>query len=130
MKAAQPTYDRFKVTLDFRTLNEYFARLEKNRPAINVGTFVGAGGLRAYVLGSGQKAATAADLDAMKKLVEQAMQQGALGLLACHQVHIAGIGGQGDLGGDRRERGMPVGIDQPRHQHSAATVDDPDARPG
>jgi N-acyl-D-amino-acid deacylase len=80
VKSAQPTYDRFKVTLDFRTLNEYFARLEKNRPAINVGTFVGAGGLRAYVLGSGQKAAAPADLDAMKKLVEQAMQQGALGL--------------------------------------------------
>jgi len=80
VKAAQPSYDRFKVTLDFRTLTEYFARLEKNRPAINVGTFVGAGGVRAYVLGSGQKAATPADLDEMKKLVDQAMQQGALGV--------------------------------------------------
>ena len=79
-KSAQPTYDRFKVTLDFRTLNDYFARLEKNRPAINVGTFVGAGGVRAYVLGSGQKAAAPADLEAMKKLVEQAMQHGALGV--------------------------------------------------
>ena len=49
MKSAQPSYDRFKVTLDFRTLGEYFARLEKNRPAINVGTFVGAGGVRDYV---------------------------------------------------------------------------------
>jgi N-acyl-D-amino-acid deacylase len=80
VRSAQPTYDRFKVTLDFRTLNEYFARLEKNRPAINVGTFVGAGGLRAYVVGNEQKAASAADLDGMKKLVEQAMQHGALGL--------------------------------------------------
>ncbi len=44
-------YDRFKVVLDFRTLDEYFARIEKQRPAINVGTFVGAGGLRAYVVG-------------------------------------------------------------------------------
>src|SRR4029453_11957133 len=80
VKSAQPTYDRFKVTLDFRTLNEYFARLQKNRPAINVGTFVGAGGIRAYVLGNGQKAATAQDLEAMKKLVAEAMQQGALGV--------------------------------------------------
>jgi N-acyl-D-amino-acid deacylase len=79
-KAAQPSYDRFNVTLDFRTLNEYFARLEKNRPAINVGTFVGAGGLRAYVIGGGQKVATPADIDAMKKLTEQAMQHGALGV--------------------------------------------------
>lgn len=80
VKSAQPQYDRFKVTLDFRTLNEYFARLEKNRPAINVGTFVGAGGLRAYVLGNGQKVAAPSDLEAMKTLVEQAMRQGALGV--------------------------------------------------
>jgi N-acyl-D-amino-acid deacylase len=80
VKSAQPQYDRFKVTLDFRTLDQYFARLEKNRPAINLGTFVGAGSLRAYVVGNGQKVATPQDLDAMKKLVEQAMQHGALGV--------------------------------------------------
>ena len=80
VKSAQPTYDRFKVTLDFRTLNDYFARLDKNRPAINVGTFVGAGGVRAYVVGSSQHVATPAELEEMKKLVEQAMQHGALGV--------------------------------------------------
>jgi N-acyl-D-amino-acid deacylase len=80
MKSAQPTYDRFKVALDFRTLNEYFARLEKNRPALNVGTFIGAGGLRAYVIGNGSRPATAADLDSMKNLLAQGMQQGALGV--------------------------------------------------
>jgi N-acyl-D-amino-acid deacylase len=80
VRSAQPQYDRFKVALDFRTLNEYFARLEKNRPALNLGTFVGAGGLRAYVMGNGQKVASASDLAEMKRLVEQAMQQGALGL--------------------------------------------------
>ena len=80
VQAAQPTYDRFKVTLDFRTLHEYFARLQKNKPSINLGTFVGAGGLRSYVMGAGQKPAAAGDLDQMKKLVEQAMQHGALGL--------------------------------------------------
>ena len=79
-KAAQPPYDRYKITLDFRTLGEYFARLEKNRPAINVGSFVGAGGVRAYVIGNAQKPASPGDLDAMKTLVEEAMQQGALGL--------------------------------------------------
>jgi dihydroorotase/N-acyl-D-amino-acid deacylase len=80
VKSAQPQYDRFKVTLDFRTLNEYFARLEKNRPALNLGTFVGAGGLRAYVIGNAQKPATAQHIDEMKRLVEQAMQHGALGV--------------------------------------------------
>jgi N-acyl-D-amino-acid deacylase len=79
-KSAQPQYERFKVTLDFRTLDQYFARLERNRPALNVGTFVGAGGLRAYVVGQTQRAATADELEQMKKLVAQAMEQGALGL--------------------------------------------------
>jgi len=79
-KSAQPSYDRFKVVLDFRTLGEYFARLEKNRPALNVGSFVGAGGLRAYVIGNSQKVATAGDLGEMKKLVAQAMEHGALGV--------------------------------------------------
>jgi N-acyl-D-amino-acid deacylase len=80
IKSAQPQYDRFKVTLDFRTLDEYFARLERTRPALNVGTFVGAGGLRAYVVGQTQRAATAAELEEMKNLVAQAMEHGALGL--------------------------------------------------
>jgi N-acyl-D-amino-acid deacylase len=79
-RSAQPQYDRFKVVLDFRTLSEYFARLEKNRPALNLGTFVGAGGLRAYVVGNDQKVASPADLESMKKLVDQAMQHGALGV--------------------------------------------------
>jgi dihydroorotase/N-acyl-D-amino-acid deacylase len=79
-KSAQPQYERFKVTLDFRTLDQYFARLERNRPALNVGTFVGAGGLRAYVVGQTQRAATADEIEQMKKLVAQAMADGALGL--------------------------------------------------
>ena len=73
-------YDRYKVAQDFRTLGEYFARLERTPPAINVGTFVGAGGVRANVVGDGQRAATAEELEKMKTLVGQAMAQGALGL--------------------------------------------------
>ena len=76
----KPQYDHFKVALDFRTLGEYFTRLERERPAINLGTFVGAGGVRANVIGDSQRAATAAELEQMKGLVAQAMQQGALGL--------------------------------------------------
>ena len=80
VKSAQPQYDRFKVALDFRTLDEYFARLERSRPALNVGTFVGAGGLRGYVVGQTQRAATADEIEQMKKLTAQAMEHGALGV--------------------------------------------------
>ena len=80
VKSAQAQYDRFKVALDFRTIDQYFARLERNRPALNVGTFVGAGGVRAYVVGESQRAATPAEIEQMKSLVAQAMEQGALGV--------------------------------------------------
>jgi dihydroorotase/N-acyl-D-amino-acid deacylase len=80
VKSAQAQYDRFKVALDFRTLDQYFARLERNRPALNVGSFVGAGGVRAYVVGQSQRAATPPEIEQMKALVAQAMEQGALGL--------------------------------------------------
>jgi dihydroorotase/N-acyl-D-amino-acid deacylase len=71
----------YHVTVDWRSLAEYFTRLEtRSRPAINLGTFVGAGGVRAYVMGKGERPATADDLAAMKRLVAQAMEQGALGL--------------------------------------------------
>jgi N-acyl-D-amino-acid deacylase len=80
MGLAKAQYDHYKVAQDFRTLGEYFGRLERNPPAINVGSFVGAGGLRAFVVGDGQRAATAPELERMQALVAQAMQEGALGL--------------------------------------------------
>jgi N-acyl-D-amino-acid deacylase len=71
----------FGVAQDWRTLADYFRRLEqRSRPAINVATFVGAGGIRNYVIGKDDRPATAADLDRMKQLVAQAMEEGALGL--------------------------------------------------
>ena len=78
--SVKPQYDRFKVVLDFRTLDQYFARLERQRPALNVGTFVGAGGLRAYVVGDRQREATAGEIAEMQTLVEDAMSDGALGV--------------------------------------------------
>ena len=77
--AAQARY--FGVAQDWRTLADYFKRLEqRSRPAINVGTFIGAGGVRNYVIGKDDRPATAAELERMKQLVAQAMEEGALGL--------------------------------------------------
>jgi N-acyl-D-amino-acid deacylase len=71
----------FGVAQDWRTLGDYFRRLEtRSHPAINVGTFVGAGSLRSYVIGKDDRPATPAELDQMKRLVADAMAQGALGL--------------------------------------------------
>lgn len=75
------TFARYKVVADWRTLGEYFARLTtKTHPAINIGSFVGAGGVRDYVIGRDERPATPAELERMKQLVADAMGQGALGL--------------------------------------------------
>ena len=71
----------FSVAQDWRTLADYFRRLEsRSRPALNMATFVGAGGLRTYVIGKDDRPATPAELESMKQLVAAAMEQGALGV--------------------------------------------------
>jgi N-acyl-D-amino-acid deacylase len=71
----------FGVAQDWRTLADYFRRLdERTHPAINVATFVGAGGVRNYVIGKDDRPATPPELAQMKQLVAQAMEQGALGV--------------------------------------------------
>ena len=78
---AAPSARHFGVAQDWRTLADYFRRLElRSHPAINVATFVGAGSIRNYVIGKDDRPATASELDSMRQLVEQAMEQGALGL--------------------------------------------------
>jgi dihydroorotase/N-acyl-D-amino-acid deacylase len=78
---AEPFLKHYGVTADWRTLGQYFERLdERTHPAINVATFVGAGGLRAYVIGKDDRPATPAELGEMKQLVAEAMKDGALGL--------------------------------------------------
>jgi dihydroorotase/N-acyl-D-amino-acid deacylase len=78
---AAASYKHYGVVADWRTLGQYFKRLEeRTHPAINVATFVGAGGVRDYVIGREDRRATAAELEQMKALVAQAMEDGALGL--------------------------------------------------
>jgi dihydroorotase/N-acyl-D-amino-acid deacylase len=50
------------------------------RPAINVGTFVGQGSVRQAVMGNVDRAASPAELERMRGLVRQGMQEGAFGL--------------------------------------------------
>jgi dihydroorotase/N-acyl-D-amino-acid deacylase len=77
----KPRWDHYGLTKDFQTLAGYFTRLEtRSKPAINLGSFVGAGGVRDYVIGRDNTPATAAQLAEMKRLVAQAMEDGALGL--------------------------------------------------
>lgn len=71
---------RFNLTIDWRTLDQYFKRLEKQGTGLNLGTFVGATQIREFVIGYENRAPTPAELETMKKLVADAMREGALGL--------------------------------------------------
>ncbi|HQQ78013.1 MAG TPA: amidohydrolase family protein [Thermoanaerobaculia bacterium] len=79
-REAEPTWKRYGVRADFFTLADYFARLAKAPPTINLGTFVGSGGLRQLVVGGENRRATPAEVARMAAEVEKAMQDGALGL--------------------------------------------------
>jgi len=71
---------RYNLTIDWRTLDQYFKRLEKQGMGLNLATFVGATQVREYVIGFDNRPPTAAELDQMKQLVADAMKQGAVGL--------------------------------------------------
>jgi dihydroorotase/N-acyl-D-amino-acid deacylase len=74
------SYDHYKINPDWRTLGQYFARLERQGIGINVGDYVGATQVRRMVLGDDDRQPTADELAKMKGLVADAMRDGAVGL--------------------------------------------------
>jgi len=77
---AKDTWSRYGVTPDWTTLAGYWKAFERARPAINLGTFVGAGGVRDLVIGKDERTATREEIAAMEAAVAQAMEEGAFGL--------------------------------------------------
>jgi dihydroorotase/N-acyl-D-amino-acid deacylase len=78
-------FAHYKVTPDWLTFDQYFARLEKQGMGINLASYVGATQVRRMVLGDVDRAPTPAELDQMKALVRESMQQGAVGLSSALQ---------------------------------------------
>ena len=72
--------DDIKFDIEWTTLAEYLRYLEKRGVAQNVASFVGATTIRQYVLGESDVQPTAAQLQQMRELVRQAMEEGALGI--------------------------------------------------
>src|SRR5712692_4419447 len=73
-------YEHFKIAPDWRTLRQYFGRLEKQGIGINLASYVGATSVRRMVIGDDDRRPTPAELDRMRSLVTQAMRDGAVGL--------------------------------------------------
>ncbi len=73
-------YEHYHLTPDWKTFNQYFARLERQGIGINLASYVGATQVRRVVIGEADRAPTTAELDRMKSLVAQAMREGAMGV--------------------------------------------------
>src|SRR5581483_562742 len=72
--------DHLKITPDWRTFRQYFARLEQQGMGINLASYVGATQVRRVVLGDADVQPTPAQLEEMKSLVREAMRDGAVGV--------------------------------------------------
>ncbi|HEY5491352.1 MAG TPA: D-aminoacylase [Gemmatimonadaceae bacterium] len=73
-------YEHFKITPEWRTLDQYFARLEKQGLGINFATYVGATQVRRMVLGDADRQPSPAELERMRAEVRAAMEDGAVGV--------------------------------------------------
>src|SRR6476661_6679759 len=73
-------YAHYHITPDWRTLGQYFSRLERQGMGINLASYVGATQVRRMVLGDEDRAPTAAELAQMTALVREGMRQGAMGV--------------------------------------------------
>ncbi len=77
MQDDQPIY---KFNVDWNSLGEYMHSMEKRGISCNIASYVGATTIRTYVIGEDNRDPTPAELEQMKGLVKQAMEEGALGV--------------------------------------------------
>lgn len=73
-------FDRYGIIPDWRSLEDFYHRLEANPPSINFATFVGTGGIRDLVIGRDNRPATGEELLEMERLIAEAMEHGAFGV--------------------------------------------------
>jgi|SRR5580700_7079648 len=80
IRADRESYEHYKITPDWRTFRQYFARLEKQGMGINLASYVGATQVRRLVLGDDNVQPTPEQLEQMKALVRDAMKDGTVGV--------------------------------------------------
>ncbi len=66
--------------IPWTTLGEYLKHLEQKGVSPNIASFVGNGTLRQHVIGFENRPATRSELEQMKQLTKEAMEQGAVGI--------------------------------------------------
>jgi N-acyl-D-amino-acid deacylase len=77
MKKAQGD---IKYDIKWTTLGEYLDYLEKKGISTNIASFIGTSTVRVYTIGYENRQPTETEMDSMKLLVRQAMEEGAVGV--------------------------------------------------
>jgi N-acyl-D-amino-acid deacylase len=80
VRSDSTNYQHYRITPDWITFRQYFARLEKQGLGINLASYAGATQIRRMVLADQDRAPNAQELERMKQLVREAMRDGAVGL--------------------------------------------------
>jgi N-acyl-D-amino-acid deacylase len=70
----------FGIEVDWTSVGEYFQRVDSARPSINVVPMVAQGTVRMAVMGYRQETPSTAEMAAMRRHIEEAMQSGARGM--------------------------------------------------
>jgi N-acyl-D-amino-acid deacylase len=87
---------RAGVRWDFESVPQYFDMLERLGSALNIAAFAGHSSIRTYVMGdrATERAASAEEIESMRKLVLEAMQAGAIGFSTSTSPAHNGEGGK------------------------------------
>ncbi len=79
-KEIQASGGDIKYEIEWTTLGEYLEYLEKKGVSTNIASFVGTSTVRIHTVGYDNRPPTAEEMDSMKLLVRQAMEEGAIGV--------------------------------------------------
>jgi N-acyl-D-amino-acid deacylase len=79
-KQSQESQGDIKYKIEWNTLGEYLKFLETKGVSCNVASFIGATTVRMNVVGEDNRDPSPAELDNMRQLVKQAMEEGAIGV--------------------------------------------------
>jgi len=87
----------FGIKVDWKTVGEYYQRVAKARPSINVVPMVAQGTVRMAVMGYSKDAPSRAQLREMKGHVEEAMRSGARGMCSGLRYVPSGYASESEL---------------------------------
>ena len=86
-----------KYDIEWTTLDEYLRFLESRGVSPNIASFVGSSTLRIHAMGYDDRPATEAELEHMKVLLRQAMEEGAVGMSTALIYPPASYAGTGEI---------------------------------